>query len=77
MDQALVPDWINRMWQKRPGALLNLCSMLIFDTFYGHTTEEVTKILKSKNTDQVIIPGGLTSMLQPLDVCVNRPLELR
>jgi hypothetical protein len=59
------------MWQKRPGALLNLHSILILDSFRGHTTEEVKKILKSRNMDQVIIPRGLTSMLQPLDVCIN------
>jgi hypothetical protein len=72
MDQALVLDWINRVWQKCPGALLNLCSMLILDSFCGHTTEEVKKILKNRNTDEVIIPGGLTLILQLLDVCINR-----
>jgi hypothetical protein len=71
MDQALVLDWINCMWQKHLGAVLNLRSMLILDSFHGHATEDVKKILKSRNTDQVIILGGLTSMLQPLDVCIN------
>jgi hypothetical protein len=75
MDQALVLDWINHVWQQRPGALLNLHSMLILDSFHGHTTEEVKKILKSRNTDQVIIPGGLTLMLQLLDVCINWPFK--
>jgi hypothetical protein len=49
--------------------------MLILDSFHGHTTQEVKKIVKSRNTDQVIIPGGLTSMLQPFDVCINRLFE--
>jgi hypothetical protein len=71
MDQALVLDWINRVWQKRPRALLNLRSKLILDSFCGHTTEEVKEILKSRNTEQVIIPGGLTLILQPFDVCIN------
>jgi hypothetical protein len=75
MDQALVLDWINHVWQKRPGALLNLRSMLILDSFRGHTTEGVKKTLKSRNKDQVIIPAGLTSMLQPLDVCINWPFK--
>jgi hypothetical protein len=66
---------INRVWQKRPAALLSLCSMCILDSVHGHTTEEVKKILKSRNTDQVIIPGGLTSMLQLFDVCINRPFK--
>jgi hypothetical protein len=50
--------------------------MLILDSFHGHTTEEVKETLKSRNTDQVIIPGGLTSMLQLLDVCINRPFKV-
>jgi hypothetical protein len=49
--------------------------MLILDSFHGHTTQEVKKILKNRNMDQVIIPGGLTSMLQPLDVCINQPFK--
>jgi hypothetical protein len=75
MDQTLVLEWINRVWQKCPGALLNLHNMVILDSVHGHTTEEVKKTFKSRNTDQVIIPGGLTSMLQPLDVCINRPFK--
>jgi hypothetical protein len=31
MDQAMVLDWINHVWQKRPGALLNLRRMLILE----------------------------------------------
>jgi hypothetical protein len=66
---------INRMWQERPAALLSLRSMCILDSFRGRNTEEVKKILKSRNTDQVIIPGGLTSMLQQFNVCINRPFK--
>jgi hypothetical protein len=54
-DQVLVLDWINRVWQKRPGALLNPHSMRILGSFPGHTTEEVKKILRSRNMDQVVI----------------------
>jgi hypothetical protein len=43
IDQALVLDWINRVWQKRPGAFLNIRSTLILDSFRGHTTEETEK----------------------------------
>jgi hypothetical protein len=45
MDQALVLDWINCVWQKCLGAVLSLRSMLILDSYHGHTTEEVKKIL--------------------------------
>jgi hypothetical protein len=75
MDYAVVLDWINRVWQKHSVALLNLPSMHILYSFCGHTAEEVKKILKSRNMDQVIISGGLTSMLHLLDMCINRPFK--
>jgi hypothetical protein len=49
MDQALVLDWINRIWHKCLGAVLNLRSLLILDSFLGHTAQEVKKILKRRN----------------------------
>ena len=33
--------------------------------------------MKSENTDLAIIPGGLTSVLQPLHVCLNKPFKNR
>lgn len=29
------------------------------------------------HTDLVVIPGGMTSQQQPLDVCINKPVEDR
>ena len=75
MDSRLVEDWLKCVWQRRPGALLGLKSLLVLDSYRGHTTEAVKKQLKDPRTDLAIIPGGMTSMLQPLDVCVNRPFK--
>ena len=50
-------------------------SMLVLDSFRGHTTEGVKTLLKKGRMDLVVIPGGLTSMLQPLNVCINRPFK--
>ena len=33
--------------------------------------------LKSENTDLAVIPGRLTSVLHPLDVCLNKPFKDR
>lgn len=75
MNTTLIEDWIKRVWMRRPGALLKKKCLLVLDSFRGHTTEEVKKILKKGNTDLAIIPGGLTSVLQPLHVCINRPFK--
>jgi len=38
------------------------------DEYALHTTEEVNEKLKEMRANVCIIPGGLTSILQPLDV---------
>lgn len=75
MDNELVLDWIKRVWNRRPGALLKRPGMLVMDSFRGHLTDDVKKVLSETKTEQVIIPGGMTSMLQPLDVCINKPFK--
>lgn len=75
MDSSLVEDWVKCVWQRRPGALLGRKSLLVLDSYRGHTTDDVKKHIKDGKTDLAIIPGGMTSILQPLDVCVNRPFK--
>uniref|UniRef100_A0A8C4RKQ3 HTH CENPB-type domain-containing protein n=1 Tax=Erpetoichthys calabaricus TaxID=27687 RepID=A0A8C4RKQ3_ERPCA len=75
MDNDLIIDWLKCVWQRRPGSLLKMPNMLVMDSFRGHLTEGVKKRLKDGKTDQVIIPRGMTSLLQPLDVCINRPFK--
>ena len=41
----------------------------------GHLTEDVKKKMHSLGSDLVIIPGGMTTVLQPLDVSINKPFK--
>lgn len=75
MDFPLMVDWIKTVWNVRPGALLKQPAMLVLDSFRGHLVNEVKQLLKDNKTQQVVIPGGLTSILQPLDVCINKPFK--
>lgn len=43
-------------------------SLLVLDSFRGHLMEEVKDSLRKVRTDMALLPGGLTSILQPLDV---------
>lgn len=73
----LVLEWLRLVWDRRPGALLGLPNMLVLDSFRGHLTAKVKEKLRSSGTDLVVIPGGMTSQLQPLDVMLNKPFKDR
>jgi hypothetical protein len=51
--------------------------LLLMDSFSGHKTEEVKVALRNCNIDLVMIPGGCTKYLQPLDISVNRSFKSR
>jgi len=68
-------DWIKMVWCWRPG-VRNVHNILVIDAFKRHVTENVENALKKTNTDTVMIPGGMTRQLQPLDVSVNKPFKL-
>ena len=49
--------------------------MLIMDTHRSHMTDAVKTACKQHNIDIVMIPGGCTKYLQPLDLTVNRSFK--
>jgi hypothetical protein len=49
--------------------------MLAMDAFRGHLSNRIRNRLGNKNMALVIIPSGMTSQLQPLDVTINKPLK--
>lgn len=74
MTADLMVDWVKTVWGRRPRALL-YPSLLVVDSFRGHLVDSVRTKLKELRTDLAVIPGGLTSMLQPLDVSLNKPFK--
>jgi hypothetical protein len=51
--------------ERRPGTICNAPSMSVLAVFHGHLCE---RKLNRKNCNLVVIPGGMTSQLQPLYV---------
>ncbi len=73
MYEKLMLIWISDIWvkytKKRP-------SLLFLDTFSAHLTDKVKYAFHIFNTTIVlVIPGGCTSILQPLDVSINKPCK--
>lgn len=50
-------------------------SLLVLDSFRGHLTQSIKDTCKEQRVTRAVIPGGLTSKLQPLDLTVNRSFK--
>ena len=75
MDEDGVKLWTDKVWKKRPGGLMKTKSLLVWDMFKAHVTEKSKDHVKRTNTDLAVIPGGLTSVVKPLDVRLNKPFK--
>ena len=72
MDTARMKLWVEKAWVRRPASLLRK-SLLVWDSSSAHLVSELKKQLKDDHrTDLPVIPGGLKSVVQPLDVCLNK-----
>ena len=70
-------EWLKIVWSRRPGAFLNQPSVLVLDALKGHVTDSVKDQLCKMKTELVVIPGGMTSVLQPMDISINKPFKDR
>lgn len=78
MDENGTKKWLEEIWNGRPGAALKKkTSLLVWDMFRAHTSDDKKKLAKSSQVTLAVIPGGLTSVLQLLDVCLNKPFKDR
>lgn len=49
--------------------------LMVYDSFRGHLEESVKEKFKENGYNLAVIPGGLTSLCQPLDVAINKPFK--
>ena len=72
MDETRMKEWIGKVWaaytKKKP-------ALLILDSFSAHLTDAVQELFRRYNTTVIVIPGRCTSVLQPLDVSINKPFK--
>ena len=73
----LMLDWLENVWGQRLRALLSLPSMLCLDAFRGHLTDGIKNKIHRLKSELVVIPTGMMSVLQPLDVSINKPFKAR
>ncbi len=72
VDESQMLKWIQKVWvnytKKRH-------SLLFLDSFSAHLTSVVQSAFADANTTVRVIPGGCTSVLQPLNVSLNKPVK--
>ena len=73
MNENLFIYWINRI--QVPYSSKFPRTLLIMDQFSVHKLDAVKKLLNKSKTDILLIPPGFTSILQPLDIYINKPLK--
>ena len=76
MNEEILADWVGHLVQTRDRVFgPDRPVVLVGDSFSGHLTEAL-KILRSDNSvHMVVIPRGLTALLQGLDTHVNRAFK--
>ena len=77
MNENEMSWWVENVWTQRASRTSNPRSLLVLDAFTAHRTDSVKRRFCRKNTDLAIIPGGLTSRLQPLDVSLNKSFKAK
>ena len=71
MTESLMLDCLRNVWEHRTGGLSNPPSMLCVDACCNYLTDDVKKMHSLRN-DLIYISGGMTYVLQPLDVSINK-----
>lgn len=75
MEEKLMGDWVDCCWNTRlernPDPTK---SLIILDSARCHLTEVGREAMK-KSSKVAVIPGGLTKLLQPLDISVNKSFK--
>jgi hypothetical protein len=71
MDAELMKKYVD--YVKEHLGISNTSTMMVYDSFRGHLEESVKNKFRDNRIDLAVIPGGLTSICQPLDVTINKP----
>ncbi|GBB94183.1 hypothetical protein RclHR1_23010002 [Rhizophagus clarus] len=75
MDSNLMIDYVDYINESRTDSESKSPMMMIYVSFKGYLEESVKKKFHENGIDLAVIPGGLTSVCQLLDVAINKPFK--
>ena len=71
----IIKDWIQKIYIPYFNGTDLSKSLLIWDNASMHNSFEILKFLNDKKINIIFVPRGLTPILHPLDLSINRPLK--
>ena len=76
-NEKLMIEWITKFLLPYAKTKAEEGSRTVFllDAASFHISSNVKSLLKENNIDLAKVPAGCTDFLQPLDVCINKPLK--
>uniref|UniRef100_UPI00398E3D25 pogo transposable element with ZNF domain isoform X2 n=1 Tax=Pristiophorus japonicus TaxID=55135 RepID=UPI00398E3D25 len=63
--------WLAKVWQQHVGSRYDT-SMLVLDSCRRHLSDDFIAELSRCHSLPLVVPGGCTSRLQPLDMCISQ-----
>ena len=70
-DKYIFSQWVKQIFIPYQKTLCENC-LLIIDKASSHSSDDSLEILNSLNINYLLIPSGMTSILQPMDISVNK-----
>ena len=71
--------WFDQVWksyaEKKQKELHFSRSLMVYDAFKAHTTDEIKAVLSINSTNLIMVPPGCTSKCQPQDASMNKPFK--
>lgn len=83
-DEEIMLNYLNNEWKTSvdldPGSFIvgnKKPQLRILDVHKAQKTEKFKSLTRELNTFLVMVPGGCTSLVQPLDIMLNKPFKNR
>ncbi|CAG8773217.1 20037_t:CDS:2, partial [Racocetra persica] len=75
MDTSLMIRYIDYLNNMKINNEYEIPTMIVYDLFSRYFEDFVKDRFQNSGINLVVIPGGLTSICQPLDIAVNKPFK--
>lgn len=75
VNKEIFLDYLTNIWFKPSIKKNTKNTLLIMDRTRSLFSDDFSENFKIENSKYILIPPGMTSFLQPLDVCINKPFK--